>query len=81
MMGTVTVELSEDQVVHLVEQLSPSARESVLKRLIAGYDRWETMVDTGSARMRQLCTARGIDWDRLTEDERLALVDKMLHED
>lgn len=79
-MNTVTVELSEDQVVRLVEQLSPTARESVLKRLILGQDRWDAMLDYGAAQMRSLCAERGIDWDRLTEEERLNLIDTILHE-
>lgn len=79
-MGTVTVELSEDQVVHLVEQLSTTARESELKRLILDQARWDAMLDYGAAQMRSVSTERGIDWDRLTEDERLNLIDTILHE-
>jgi hypothetical protein len=79
-MSTMTIELSEDQVLRLFEQLSPLAQLAVLKRLILDFDRWEALLDDGAARMRKLCKARGIDWDRLTEDERLQLVDTILHE-
>lgn len=79
-MSTVTVELSEDQVVRLFEQLSPAGRLAVLKRLILDFDRWEALFDYGAARMRSLCEERGIDWDQLTEEERLQLVDTILHE-
>ncbi len=79
-MRTVTVELSEDQVVQLVEQLSPTARESVLKRLILGQERWDAMLDYGAARMRSVSAERGIDWDNLTEEDRLTLIDTILHE-
>lgn len=67
-------------MVRLVEQLSPTARESVLKRLILDQDRWDAMLDYGAAQMRSVSTERGIDWDRLTEDERLNLIDTILHE-
>lgn len=79
-MTTVTVELSEDQVVRLFEQLSAESRLAVLKRLILDFDRWEAMFDYGAARMKKLCQERGIDWDLLGEAERLNLVDTILHE-
>jgi hypothetical protein len=79
-MRTVTVELSEDQVVRLFEQLSPASQLAVLKRLILDFDRWEALFDNGAARMRRLCEERGLDWDRLTEEDRLQLVDTILHE-
>ena len=63
-MSTVTVELSEDQVVRLVEKRSPAAQGAILKRLILDFDRWEAMTDYGAARIRELCAERGIDWDR-----------------
>jgi hypothetical protein len=36
-------------------------------------------VDYGDLRIRQLCAERGLDWDRLTEDEREKLIDELLH--
>ena len=32
-------------------------------------------------KLRQLCTARGLNWDTMTEDEREQLVDTLIHED
>jgi hypothetical protein len=32
-------------------------------------------------RLRQVCTQRGVDWDKLTEEERECLIDDLVHED
>jgi hypothetical protein len=79
-MSTIRVEIPEEQVVSLVEQLSASAKHEVLKRLITDYDQWNGIVDTAEERMRLLCAERGLDWDRLDENQRLQLIDTLLHE-
>lgn len=78
--ATVKVEISEQQIVEMVDQLSLSAKQEILKRLIISYEQWEAITDAAAVRMRQLCAERGIDWDRLSEEERLALIDTLLHE-
>ena len=80
-MSTVTVEIPEQQVVSMVEQLSISAKHEILRRLIADYDQWNTIVDAAEERMRTLCTKRGLDWDRLDESQRLQLIDNLLHDE
>lgn len=79
-MSTVRVEIPEEQVVSMVDQLSASAKHEVLKRLIADYDQWNGMVDAAEQRMRLLCAERGLDWDYLDENQRLQLIDTLLHE-
>jgi hypothetical protein len=78
-MATLTLELSESQVLELVLRLSPESKMTVLKALVPDLDALERLVDYGSRRIRKLCAKRGIDWDRLTEDERQRLVDDLLH--
>ena len=80
-MSTVTVEILEQQVVSMVEQLSISAKHEILRRLIADYDQWNTIVDAAEERMRTLCTKRGLDWERLDESQRLQLIDNLLHDE
>mgnify|MGYP007002413385 CR=1 FL=1 len=41
---------------------------------------WDLMLSQGEDRLRQLCAERGLDWDKLTEEEREIFVDNMLHE-
>jgi hypothetical protein len=79
-METVTLAVSESQLIEWVRQLSPRAKQNVLKALVPDLDELNRLVDYGSQRMRQLCAERGIDWDNLTEEERQRLVDEWLHE-
>ena len=80
-METVTLEVPEAQVVDWVRKLPPTARRAVLLALVPGLDELDALTDYGSSRMRELCVQRGIDWDRLSEEERLQLVDDLLHEE
>ena len=79
-METVTLAVPESQLIEWVRQLSPRAKQNVLRALVADLDELNSLVDYGSQRMRQLCAERGIDWGGLTEEERQRLVDKWLHE-
>ena len=76
----VKVEIPEQQIVSMVEQLSPSAKHEILRRLIVDYDQWNVLVDAGEDRMRVLSAERGLDWDSLDEGQRLHLIDTILHE-
>ena len=80
-MGVVTLEVPESQVLEWVAQLSPEAKQSVLRVLIPRLDQLEALVDYGTQRARALCAERGLDWNSLTEDERQGLVDELLHEE
>ena len=78
-MGAIPLEIPEAQLVEWVRQLSPAAKQSVLKALIPRLDELDDLVDQGSQQMRALCAERGLDWDELTEDERERLIDDLLH--
>jgi hypothetical protein len=80
-MGRVTLEIPESQVVEWVQQISPTAKQEVLRTLIPRLDAFEALVDYGERRMRALCAERGLDWDSLAEDERERWIDQLLHED
>jgi hypothetical protein len=53
-MGTITLEIPESQVVEWVQQLSPVAKQAVLKALVPRLDELEALVDYGSQRVRAL---------------------------
>ncbi len=80
-METVTLTVSESQVIAWVRQLSPGAKQSVLKALLPELDALNALVDYGGRRMRLLCAERGITWDDLSDAEREHLVDEWIHED
>jgi hypothetical protein len=79
-MQTVMLEVPEAQIVRWVRQLSPAAKRSVLKILVPRLDEVESLVDYGEQQVRELSARRGLNWDRLTEDQREQLIDTMLHE-
>ena len=35
----------------------------------------------GEAKVRKICAARGLDWDAMTEEERIDFIDDLVHED
>ena len=35
----------------------------------------------GEAKVRKVCAARGLDWDAMTEEERIDFIDNLVHED
>jgi hypothetical protein len=79
--GRVTLTVSESQIVEWVQQMSPEAKQDVLRALIPRMDELETLVDYGEQRIRALAGERGLEWDNMTEQQRERLVDKVLHED
>lgn len=79
-MTTLTVPVSDDQIVELASQLPTEAKRRLLRVLIPEMDRFEGLVDYGGARAREVCAARGIDWDGMTAAQREELVDQIVHE-
>ena len=76
-----TLSLSDEQVFQLVKQLPAQAKQRVLKDLTAERDDWwQTSAREGEKDMRRLAQARGLNWDALSETQREALVDDLLHE-
>jgi predicted Fe-S protein YdhL (DUF1289 family) len=79
-MGRVTLEVSEVQVVEWVQQMSPEAKQEVLRALIPRLDAFEALVDYGEERMRALSKGRDLSWERMSDVDREQLVDELLHE-
>lgn len=79
-MGVIQLEITEQQIIEWVKQLSPSAKRAVLQSLIPDLDRFEAIVDYGIQQARKVAAREGIDWDRLSEEERETLIDQWLHE-
>jgi predicted Fe-S protein YdhL (DUF1289 family) len=79
-METVMLQVPESQVVEWVKQMSPDAKQAIIKALLPELDRLELLVDYGEARMREICRQRGLDWNSLSEAERQAFIDTLFHE-
>jgi hypothetical protein len=77
-----TLELTDDQVVELVRQLPAERRCDELVALAgdATEGRGERMKYAESQLLR-CCAERGLDWDKMSEEQRETFVDELMHED
>ena len=74
------IEVNEEQILRALEQLSPTARRTALAKLIRGYDELDRLVERNRDRIETVCRERGIEFARLTEEERERLIDDLLHQ-
>ncbi len=78
----VTVRLTDEQVADILEQLPPERRLEVLLRIAErAASRRDERMRLIEDRVRQLSRDRGLDWDRLTDQEKETFVDDLIHED
>ncbi|RKU35132.1 hypothetical protein C6496_17735 [Candidatus Poribacteria bacterium] len=77
-----TLELTTEQVIDLVQQMSPEEKFLVVRALAkeTQAERKERM-EYAESKVRQLCAERGLDWDAMTDEERLYFIDDIVHED
>jgi hypothetical protein len=77
-----TLQLTDEQVVELVRQLPPEHKKAALFALAAeNAARQDDRLDAVEAGLRGAATDRGRDWDSMTEEQRGAFVDELIHED
>lgn len=76
------LELTDEQVISLVRQL-PSARKRTALLALAqeAQARRDERLRFGEAQLRRLSAESGLDWDRLSEDEREDFVNRLLQEE
>ena len=77
-----TIELTIEQIIDLIQQMPSEEKLIVLKALAkeTPAEREERM-KYAESKVRQLCAQRGLDWDAMTEDERLDFINDIVHED
>ena len=76
------LELSDAQVVELVKQLPPERQRAALLALAAGAaQRREERMQYAEGQLRRVSSERGLEWDKMSEDQRQDFVDGLLHED
>ncbi len=74
------LELSDEQVISLVRQLPGERKRTALLALAQeAQARREERLRFGEAQLRRVCAECGRDWDRLSEDEREAFANDLLH--
>lgn len=74
--------LSNAQVIELVKQLPVEQQVEVFRfLLLQQWNEWELLSRYGTDKVRMVAQERGFDWDAMTEEEREALIDDVVHED
>ena len=77
-----SVELTDDQVIELIKNMPPERRRAALLALAEdARTRREARLEFAEAQLRRVSAERGQDWDAMTEKEREAFVDGLVHED
>jgi len=76
-----TVDLSPEQVVAMVEQLSPEAKLRALAALARGArENRGKHHKAVAAALARLARSSGRDWEGLSEAERLEMVSELVHD-
>lgn len=76
------LELTDEQVVELVKQLPPEHQRAALLALAAGATQQrEQRMKYAEEQLRRVAAERNLDWDKMSEPQREALVDDLMHED
>ncbi len=76
------LELTEEQVVNLVKQLAPERQRAALLALAAGAGQGrQERIMYAEEQLRRVSAERGLNWDAMSEDEREAFIDDLVHED
>lgn len=77
-----TLELTNEQVIQLVKQLPSEQQESLFRHLLTSvWGTWEELSVYGAARVRQVAAQLGLNWDAMSENEREAFMNDLVHED
>ncbi|AFY75451.1 hypothetical protein Syn7502_03624 (plasmid) [Synechococcus sp. PCC 7502] len=75
------LQLSTEQAISLVQQLTPSQQEDILKYLLLQpWTSWLNLTQDAPDKARQAAAERGQNWDTMTEAEREQFIDDLLHE-
>lgn len=74
------IDVSEQQILDALDRLSPRGRREAVRRLIAGASVLDRTIDTLQPRIAEIARQRGLDWAKLSDEERERLVDDILHE-
>jgi hypothetical protein len=76
------LQLSEALVVNLIKQMPPDQKREALFALAEGAtERREERMRFAESQLRRVAGERGLDWDKMSDEDREALVDDLMHED
>ncbi|MCS7185369.1 MAG: hypothetical protein N3B10_00345 [Armatimonadetes bacterium] len=69
--------ISEEQVLELLLQLSPEGKRKAFEQLLQEID-WEQLSERVRKRWAEICASEGIDWNKLSDEEKEAVLDGWL---
>ena len=76
------LELSKEQIFDLVQQMTAKGKREMLHLLAQNSPAERSRRQfVAEEQLRQLCSARGRNWDAMTADERDVIIDDLVHED
>ena len=77
-----TLKLTTEQIIDFIQQIPPEKKVAVLTTLAEqAHAEHAEQIEYGEARMRNITASRGLDWDTMTEEERIDFIDDLVHED
>lgn len=74
------IDVSEQQILDALDRLSPKGRREAVRRLVAGAETLDRIIDSLQPRILEVARQRGLNWATLADEERERLVDDILHE-
>lgn len=76
-----TLTISDEQVLELVLQLPEKQRAWLFIQLAAAqWPSWLQLSEYGNQRILDIAAEHGLDWRRMSDEERDVFIDEMLHE-
>lgn len=75
-----TIDVNDEQILRCLDQLSPEGKQAALRKLLGGLNRFDRLIEQNREKLEALCRSRGVDFSKLTENQREQFVDEILHE-
>ena len=77
-----TLSITDEQIVDLIRQLPPERRRKIIFELATeSAEEREARRSRTEQRLREVAAQRGLVWDSMDDDQRMVLVDDLIHED
>ena len=77
-----TLKLTTEQVIDFIQQIPPEEKIAVLTTLAEqAHAEHAEQIKYGEAKIQKISAARGLDWDAMTEEERIDFINDLVHED
>ena len=77
-----TLSVTDEQIVELIRQLPPERRRKIISELASeSVEERNARQARTEQKLREVAARRGVAWDAMNDDQRMALVDDLIHED